>query len=91
MLDFRVLLGWRIRELRETARMSRAKLAEFANVGPRQIANYELSGAWPSPETIAGLIKGLDVEIHELFDFTNFRKRPLRPHESLEQIFQKEP
>ena len=89
VLDLRQLLGWRIRELRETARMSRADLAKFANVDPRQISNYELCGAWPTPETLAGLLKGLDVRIHELFDFTDSRRRPLRPHESLSQIFAK--
>jgi hypothetical protein len=60
--DLRQLLGWRIRELRETARMSRADLAKFANVDPRQISNYKLCGAWPTPETLAGLLKGLGRE-----------------------------
>ncbi len=79
MLDLKVSLGLRIEELRNSLRLSREELAKFAGVDARQIANYELYGAWPKPETLAKLVDGLGVEIHDLFDFTETRKRPLVP------------
>jgi len=77
VLDLKVSLGLRIEELRNSLHMSREELAKFAGVDARQIANYELYGAWPKPETLVKLIGGLGVEIQDLFDFTETRKRPL--------------
>lgn len=59
--------------------MSREQLAERVGIDARQIANYELYGAWPEPETLVDLIDGLGVQIHDLFDFTEERKCPLMP------------
>lgn len=77
MLDLRVSLGLRIQELRNSLNLSREQLAERVGIDARQIANYELYGAWPEPETLVNLIKGLGVEIHDLFDFTDTRKHPV--------------
>jgi transcriptional regulator with XRE-family HTH domain len=76
VLDLRVLLGLRIEELRTALHLSREQLAERVGIDARQIANYELYGAWPEPEKLADLIRGLSVEIHDLFDFTENRKCP---------------
>jgi transcriptional regulator with XRE-family HTH domain len=73
--NLRVSLGLRIEELRNSLRLSRDELAKRTGVDARQIANYELYGAWPLPETLSKLIDGLGIEIHDLFDFTDTRKR----------------
>jgi hypothetical protein len=46
-------------------------------IEPRNLANYELYGVWPEPETLTDLARGLGVELGDLFDFTDTRKRPL--------------
>ena len=76
MLDLRVSLGLRIEELRNSLHLSREELAKRTGIDARQIANYELYGAWPLPETLVKLTDSLGVEIHDLFDFTDTRKRP---------------
>jgi transcriptional regulator with XRE-family HTH domain len=82
MLDLRTSLGLRIEELRTALQMSREQLAERVGVDARQIANYELYGSWPDPDTLAHLIDGLGVEIRELFDFTDNRRCPLASFET---------
>lgn len=84
------MIGLRIKELRKTANMTQAQLAKFAGVEPRQISNYELYGAWPTPETLNGLLDGLEVELHVFFDITDTRKRALRPLVPLRVIFAKD-
>lgn len=79
MLDLRVSLGLRIEELRTALHLSREQLAERVGIDVRQIANYELYGAWPEPEKLADLTRGLGIEIHDLFDFTEDRKCPRLP------------
>ena len=76
MLDLRELLGLRIEELRTSLHLSREQLAERVGVDARQIANYELYGAWPEPEKIVDLVRGFGVEVHDLFDFSEHRKCP---------------
>jgi transcriptional regulator with XRE-family HTH domain len=56
--------------------LSRELLAERTGIDARQIGSYELYGAWPDPENLVNLLRGLTVELHELFDFTETRKCP---------------
>lgn len=79
MPDLRVSLGLRIEELRTSLHLSREQLGERVGIDARQIANYELYGAWPDPETVVSLSRSLSIEIHDLFDFTETRKCPLVP------------
>lgn len=81
MLDLRVSLGLRIQELRTSLQLSREQLGERAGIDSRQIANYELYGAWPDPETLVSLSRSLSIDIHDLFDFTETRRCPLVPFE----------
>jgi transcriptional regulator with XRE-family HTH domain len=76
VLTLRVSLGLRIEELRTSLHLSRDELGELVEIDPRNLASYELYGVWPEPETLTDLSKGLRVEIHDLFDFTETRKRP---------------
>lgn len=79
MPDLRVMLGLRLEELRKWAEMTREELSNHTGLDPRQIADYELYGVWPEPENLARLCLGLDVEVHELFNFTDARARSLLP------------
>jgi transcriptional regulator with XRE-family HTH domain len=69
-------LGLRIEELRNSLHLSREQLAERVGMDARQIANYELYGAWPDPEKLVDLVGGFGIDIHDLFDFTENRKLP---------------
>ena len=82
MPDLRVMLGLRLEELRNWAKMSRKELADRTNLDPRQIADYELYGVWPEPENLTTMARGLDAPMHELFNFTDSRCRSLLPLDS---------
>jgi len=73
------MLGLRMEELRNWAKMSREQLAKLTGIDPRQIADYELYGVWPEPENVTRMASGLAVQVHELFDFTEGRPRSLLP------------
>lgn len=75
------MLGLRLEELRNWARMTRDELAKSTGLDPRQIADYELYRVWPEPEQLALLPAGLGVDIRDLFDFTATRIRSLLPLE----------
>jgi transcriptional regulator with XRE-family HTH domain len=81
MPDLRVMLGLRLEELRNWAHMTREELAQRTDLDPRQLADYELYGVWPEPENLTRLSAGLDVVVHELFNFTETRVRSLLPLE----------
>lgn len=75
------MLGLRLEELRNWARMTRDELAKATGLDPRQIADYELYRVWPEPEQLALLPDGLGVDIRDVFDFTASRIRSLLPLE----------
>jgi len=87
MLDLRVMLGLRLEELRNWARLTRDELAKRTGLDPRQIADYELYGVWPEPENLDLLRAGLGVGIRDVFDFTEQRMQSMFP---LEAAFHKE-
>ena len=81
MLSLRIKLGLRLEELRNWMRLTRDGLAKRTGLDPRQIADYELYGVWPEPEQLELLPKGLNVDIRDVFDFTEQRIRSMFPLE----------
>lgn len=81
MPSLRVALGLRIEEIRTSLQLSRENLADLIGIESRQVANCELYGAWPEPETLEKIANAFDLDIHELFNFTPTRKIPLLPLE----------
>lgn len=68
--EFYRVFGRRIRELRKRRGLSQAQLAEAAQVTPLTISNIERGVNPPSFQRIEHLAEALDVEIRELFLFT---------------------
>ncbi len=64
-------VGARIYELRTKANLTQAQLAEKADVSNDTISRIERGIRSPSFEVLERLAKTLDVEIRELFNFTN--------------------
>jgi transcriptional regulator with XRE-family HTH domain len=60
-------------------RLTRDELAKRTGLDPRQIASYELYSVWPKPEQLELLREAFDVDIHDLFDFTDRRIRSMFP------------
>lgn len=67
--DIGLLLGKRIRELREARDLSQAELAEKCLKSIETISNFERGKTIPSVMTLDKLAKVLKVDIQSLFEF----------------------
>ena len=76
MLALRVSLGLRIEEIRISLQLSREDLANVVGIDPRHVANCELYGAWPEPETLEKIAAAFGLDLHDLVDFTETRRIP---------------
>jgi transcriptional regulator with XRE-family HTH domain len=76
VLELTALFGLRLEELRRTLGLTRDELASRTGIDVRRIASYELEGAWPDPKTVSKLALGLEVGVHDVFDFTDTRVCP---------------
>ena len=75
MAKLQKLLGIRIYELRLKAGMTQAQLAEKAEVSNETISRIERGLRSPSFDVLEQLATALNVEVRELFNFSN-RKFP---------------
>jgi len=60
------LLSQNIRLYRTTIGLSQEKLAETAGISLTYLGSIERGEKWPSPETLAGIAKGLKVNPYDL-------------------------
>ncbi len=67
-------LGLKIKELRERNKLTQFKLAEMINMEPSNLSKIERGIQMPKEETLESIIKVLDIDLKELFDFQNFMK-----------------
>jgi transcriptional regulator with XRE-family HTH domain len=85
VLEFRVLVGLRIEELRKSLNLSRKQLADripgIPGIDQRQIADYELYRVHPEPENLEKLALALEVEARDVHDFSDKRLRASVPLE----------
>ncbi len=68
--DIGVLLGKRIRELREARNLSQAALAEKCLKSIETISNFERGKTIPSVLTLDRVAKALKVDVQSLFEFS---------------------
>ena len=66
------LLGMRIKEIRQSRKLSQDKLSEKLGVDPKYLSRVEVGKATPSLDLLMKTAKLLDVELKELFEFTHF-------------------
>lgn len=69
-VEFKRLLGIRIKELRAKKGLTQEELAENICVGERNLSKIECGEIFFKLKTLMGLLSTLDVEPQELFDFT---------------------
>ena len=69
-INVKKLFGQRIKELRIKKGLTQEQLSELISVGERNLSKIECGKSFVKAETIAKLIKSLDVEPKELFDFS---------------------
>lgn len=74
MKNTKELLGGRIRELRKGLKMSQEQLSEKVDVDPRYVSRIELGKCFPSLETLENIARALQVEMRELFEYSQLNK-----------------
>ena len=73
MKDTLVALGKRIAYLRNKRGLTQEKLAELVNYSTNHIGKLESARTNPSFELLVNISKALDVELAELFDFSEYQ------------------
>ena len=71
MAKLQKLLGARVYELRKRGNLTQAQFAEKVGVSNDTISRIERGIRSPSSDVLERLAKALDVEIRELFNFSN--------------------
>jgi len=70
-METKELLGLKIKELRKRKHYTQEKLAELLELDFGYISKLEVGRNFPAIGTLEKIAKVLDVELYELFQFTN--------------------
>ncbi len=75
MSSLKEKLGARIQEIRKSKNLTQEKLAEMINIDIPNLSNIERGKRFVSSETLERIIKALDVNEKDLFDFKHIKPR----------------
>lgn len=82
-MDIRKLLGARIQELRKSKNITQEYLAELVGIDTVSLSNIERGKYYPSSENLNKILKILNVEPAELFEFQHLASH----QELLDEMF----
>ena len=71
--EFKKNLGSRIKELRTKKGLTQEELAEKVLIGERNLSKIECGEIFFKLKTLIGILNALEVDSHELFDFSTSR------------------
>ncbi len=75
MSSLKKKLGVRIQEIRKSKNMTQEKLAEAIGLNVPNLSNIERGKKFVSAETLEKIIKALNINESELFDFDHIKSR----------------
>ena len=81
------LLGLRVKEFRKQKKLTQEKLAETIGVDNGYISKLEVGQNFPSITTLEKIADVLDVELYELFRYTNYKSKNFK--EEINMIYDK--
>lgn len=73
--QIKVLLGKRIKQLRQSMKLTQFALGEKVNIDQRQIAYIEGGKCFPSLKTLNNLSIVFQIELKDLFDYKHLMKQ----------------
>lgn len=73
MEELRILLGKRIKELRQKKKLTQEDLANLMEVDYKSVSRIELGHSFPS-RTLSDIAKALNVSMLDLFDFEHIKE-----------------
>ena len=86
LLDIKKLLGRRIKELRINKGYTQEFLAEKIGIGQRNLSKIECGTNFVTSETLAKILMVLNIEAHELFNFSHNKDKEVLKQELLNAI-----
>ena len=85
-LDIKQLLGKRIKELRTQKGYTQEYLSEQIGIGQRNLSKIECGNNFVTAETLSKLLKALNIDAKDLFDFSHKQDKELLKQELLSAI-----
>ena len=85
-IDIKQLLGKRIKELRIQRGYTQEYLSEQIGIGQRNLSKVECGTNFVTAETLSKIIKTLNIEAKELFDFKHKQDKENLKQELLQAI-----
>ena len=86
-MNTKELLGLRVKEFRKQKQLTQEKLAEIIGVDNGYISKLEVGQNFPSITTLEKIADVLDVELYELFRYTNYKSKNFK--EEINMIYDK--
>ena len=84
--NLKVLLGKRIKELRNKKGLTQEELAELVGVGERNLSKIECGNNFVTAETLSKILIALDVEAKDLFDYEHHKTKELQKNELINAL-----
>ena len=86
-MNTKELLGLRVKEFRKQKKLTQERLAEIIGVDNGYISKLEVGQNFPSITTLEKIADVLDVELYELFRYTNYKSKNFK--EEINMIYDK--
>ena len=86
-MNTKELLVLRVNEFRKQKKLTQEKLAEIIGVDNGYISKLEVGQNFPSITTLEKIADVLDVELYELFRYTNYKSKNFK--EEINMIYDK--
>ena len=86
-MNTKEFLGLRVKEFRKQKKLTQEKLAETIGVDNGYISKLEVGQNFPSITTLEKIADVLDVELYELFRYTNYKSKNFK--EEINMIYDK--
>ena len=86
-METKELLGLKIKEVRKQKKLTQETLAEMLDLDVGYISKLEVGRNFPTIGTLEKIAKALDVELYELFRYTNIKDKDFK--EELIRIYDK--
>ena len=77
-MNTKELLGVRIKEFRRRKKMTQEQLSEIIGLDNGYISKLEIGQNFPTIGTLEKIAQALDVELYELFRYTNLKKQDFK-------------
>ena len=74
-MSISILLGKRIRDIREAKHIKQVELANMIEIEPTNLSKKEKGAHFPKDETLNKILKALNIDIKDLFYFEHMQDK----------------